>query len=688
MTFLNTAFLFALAAVSIPLIIHFLSKRRIKTIEFSSLKFLEQMQKNRMKWLKIKELILLFLRMIIIALIVMSFARPTLKGFLGSSKAVSSVVILLDRSASMEAEGETGTLFEEAKRFAGRLIEALSPADLVSVISFPEVPESSPVEQINPGRLLKEKLNKIEISYQTGNVGEALNSALEILDKSPDLNREIYLISDAQRIIWDNIPAEALSKDLWQGIHFYNTVFSPVRDDNISVVEVKTPPQLLSPGENIRLTAELENSRKGTVENVLVSVTVDGERRAQTTVSLPPGRTQAVDFNFKLEVPGYHAGYVEIGYDNYGLDNKRYFSLQIPERTNLLAVSQTVDDLRFLRLALDRQEAGQIKFRGIAVADLLKENLSNFSVILLHDVKSLDPAREKAIEKFVQDGGGMMVALGKLSEQRYWDQFLRELAGIGAGDLAGKEDEYIYLDRFDLDHPVFSIYSDKTAATTEAEIPRIKLYLYRNLTGGNVIGSGSSGVNLLAESSDNPVLVYGSGFDLSSGELPAHPFFIPFLVRSIEYLGSRNADLGFAGVIGQPFRWNVKSSSGAFSLVAPDKTAEKLKNAGVSTRVFVSGTVYKEPGIYTLESDGDIISLLAFNVDPAESDNDRVETNDIREILGVTTRELDSYGDITTSIKEARFGRELWKEFLAIALILLIIESLLGRTTPPEAAQK
>ena len=688
MTFLNSAFLFALAAVSIPLIIHFLSKRRIKTIEFSSLKFLEQMQKNRMKWLKIKELLLLLLRMIIIGLIVMAFARPTLKGFLGSSKAASSVVILLDRSASMEAEGETGTLFEEATRFAGRLIEALEPADLVSVISFPEGPESNSIEQVNPGRLLKEKLSKIEISYQAGNIGEALKAALEILDKSPDLNREIYLISDGQRINWKNLPPETLDKDSWEGIHLYNITFSPIRDDNIAIVEVKTPPQLLSPGENIMLTAELENSRKGTVENVLAGVTVDGERRAQTTVSLPSGRTQTVDFTFKLDTPGYHAGYVEIGYDNYGLDNKRYFSLQIPERINLLAVSQAAEDLRFLRLALDRQEAGQIKFRGIAVADLLKENLSNYAVILLHDIRLLDPAREKAIEKFVQEGGGLMVALGGLSEPRFWGGFLKKLAGIDVGDLAGEKGQYIYWDKFDLDHPVFSIYSDNSAAMTDTDIPKIKLYLYRNLTGGNIIGSSSSGANLLAESSNNPVLVYAGGLDLQSGELPAHPFFLPFLVRSVEYLGSRNADLGFAGVVGQPFRWNVKSAAGEFSLIAPDNTAEKLKTTGASSRVYVSGAVYKDPGIYTLKTDGEIVSLLAFNVDPAESDNNRTKTDDIDEILGVETRKLDSNSDIKTSIKEARFGRELWKEFLAIALLLLIFESLLGRTTPPKATEK
>jgi hypothetical protein len=561
MTFLNSAFLFALAAISIPLIIHFLSKRRIKTIEFSSLKFLEQMQKNRMKWLKIKELLLLLLRMIIIGLIVMAFARPTLRGFWGASKGASSVVIILDRSASMEAEGETGTLFEEATRFGGRLIDAMEPSDVVSVVPFPDGPVSYGIEEVNPGRLLKENLNKIEISYRAGNIGEALQSGLKILNKSPDLNREIYLLSDGQEINWKNLPSDILNKQIWNGIHLFNVEFSPNRNDNIAITEVKTPPQLLTPGENIKIEAELENSRMGTVENVLVGVIVDGERKAQSALALPPGRAQTIDFSFKLDRPGFHAGYVEIGYDNYGLDNKRYFSLQIPERINLLAVAQSEDDLRFLKLALDRTEAGQVKFKGVSAANLLKEKISDFEVILLHDIKSLDPAREKAIESFVADGGGLLVAMGRQSESRYWDGFLSDLAGIKTGELTGTLGEYIYWDNFDMDHPVFAIYSRKAGESSEPEIPRIQLFYYRNLSGGNIIGSSSSGANILAESIQKPVMVYSSGFDFESGDLPAHSFFLPFLVRSIEYLGSRNADFGFAGIIGQPFRWNIESSA-------------------------------------------------------------------------------------------------------------------------------
>lgn len=688
MTFLNSAILFALSAMSIPLIIHFLSKRRIKTIEFSSLKFLEQMQKNRMKWLKMKELILLFLRMIIIGLIVLAFARPTLRGFIGSSKASSSVVIILDRSASMDSEGDTGTLFEEAKRFAGRLIDALQPADQVSIIPFPGEEGLNSIEPINPGNLLRDKLSKIDISYRAGNIGDALKSSLEILNKSPELNREIYLLSDAQEVNWKELPPEVMKNDNWNDIHFFRIEFAPNRDDNIGVIEVKTPPQLLAPGENIRLESELENFGKGTIENVLVGAVVDGERKAQTTVSLPPGRSQTVDFDFKLDNPGFHSGYVEIGYDDFGLDNKRYFSMQIPERINLLAVSQAESDLDFTGLALNREEAGQIRYQGIAVAELLRKNLSEYDVILLQDIKSLDPAREKSLESFVSGGGGLMVALGKDSEIRYWNGFLSDLGGIDVGQQTGAGDEYIYWDQFDLDHPIFSIYSRSNIEGGEMDIPKIRINYYSNLTGGRIIGSSSAGVNLLAESTRLPLLVYGSGFDFASGDLPAHSFFLPFLVRSIEYLGSRNADIGFAGIIGRPFRWNIKSATGEVSLTAPDESEEDLRTVGASGQVFVSGEVRKEPGIYTLKSGDKTLSLTAFNVDPVESSNARITANDIDQTLNLKIAEINPKNDIKTEVTEARFGRELWKECLLLALILLIIESILGRTVPPTMAEK
>ena len=82
------------------------------------------------------------------------------------------------------------------------------------------------------------------------------------------------------------------------------------------------------------------------------------------------------------------------------------------------------------------------------------------------------------------------------------------------------------------------------------------------------------------------------------------------------------------------------------------------------------------------------MALLPFNVNDTESSSETMTPDQISEMLGVEVREIKPGSDLETSVQQARFGRELWKEFLLAALILLIIESLLGRTSPPVAAEE
>jgi hypothetical protein len=641
-----------------------------------------------MRWLKIKELLLLIIRMIIIALIVMAFARPTLRGFIGSSGAASSVVIILDRSASMEADGETGSIFDEAKRMAGRLVDILEPADVVTVISYPGGGSPVAFGPFNPGDNLKRRLKDIEPGYQTGNIGKALQSALEILQESPDLNREIYIFSDRQRGNWDNLPAGILRGDPWNGIHIFSISPRPTAADNVGITDILYPPQILIPGENFDLEAELVNYGKGTLQNLLVGVVVDGERRAQSIVSLLPNNPLRVGVKFKLDSPGDHGGYVEIDYDRYGLDNRRYFSLYVPEKIRLLTVGQTENSLRLLNLVLDREETGQIDYRGIGATDLLRENLGGYDVILLYDLANLDPAREAAIERFLSGGGGLLVSLGKSSSTAYWKSFLKEKAGITPGELAGQAGEYIIWDNFDFEHPIFSLYSPDDKDRSRPTVPDIHINYYRDLEGGRAIGSSSSGIDLLVESETNRILVFSSGLDLLTGDIPAHSFFVPFLVRSVEYLGSREAGGGFEGIIGELSSWNVKGDvTGGLKLISPANTVEDLLPARTTTGSLVSITEYGPPGIYSLKSAEKTLSLLAFNIDRTESSAEIITSEEMAELLGIDVRTITPGSDMKTSIKEARFGRELWREFLLAVLILLIIESLLGRTSPPKRAE-
>jgi hypothetical protein len=132
MTFLNPFVLFGLAAAGIPILLHLLNLRRLKTIEFSTLSFLKELQKTSIRRVKIRQWLLLALRTLLVALLVMAFSRPTLKGTLAggvAERAKTSAAILLDDSPSMTNVSDHRQLFAQAQAAALHVLEAMSEGD-------------------------------------------------------------------------------------------------------------------------------------------------------------------------------------------------------------------------------------------------------------------------------------------------------------------------------------------------------------------------------------------------------------------------------------------------------------------------------------------------------------------------------------------------------------------------------
>ena len=117
LTFLNSAILFGLTAVAIPILIHLFTRQKTKTILFSSLKFLKELQKQKIRRLKIRQILLLILRTLLILVLIFAFARPTLRNS-GSSSLLAgaqlTAVIIFDNTLSMGREFEGQKLFSNS----------------------------------------------------------------------------------------------------------------------------------------------------------------------------------------------------------------------------------------------------------------------------------------------------------------------------------------------------------------------------------------------------------------------------------------------------------------------------------------------------------------------------------------------------------------------------------------------
>ncbi|RMD86484.1 MAG: hypothetical protein D6813_14865, partial [Calditrichaeota bacterium] len=141
-TFLNSAILIGLVAVALPVLIHLFTRQKIKTVYFSSLKFLKELQKQQIRKLKIRQILLLILRTLVVLFLVLAFARPTLKKTRSSALetgAQISAVIILDNTLSMGREVQGTRLIDEAKERALKVLDYLRPGDEMYLL-YPQHP--------------------------------------------------------------------------------------------------------------------------------------------------------------------------------------------------------------------------------------------------------------------------------------------------------------------------------------------------------------------------------------------------------------------------------------------------------------------------------------------------------------------------------------------------------------------
>src|SRR5579863_9625969 len=136
MHFLYPVFLFALAALAIPLLIHLFNFRRYQKVYFSNVQFLKEVQEQQSSRRNLKERLILASRMLALLFLVLAFARPYIPGKnAANSGKQQAVSIFVDNSYSMQTLNKEGTLLDEAKRRAKEIASAYSINDRFQLLT-------------------------------------------------------------------------------------------------------------------------------------------------------------------------------------------------------------------------------------------------------------------------------------------------------------------------------------------------------------------------------------------------------------------------------------------------------------------------------------------------------------------------------------------------------------------------
>ncbi|MBK5286073.1 MAG: BatA domain-containing protein, partial [Bacteroidia bacterium] len=130
MNFLYPGFLFAFAALSVPIIIHLFNFRKFKKVFFTNVRFLKEVKLDTQSRSRLKHLLVLACRILAISFLILAFARPFIPSATSSTGTLQKIVsIYIDNSFSMESVGKNGRLIDEALRKAHEITAAYSAGD-------------------------------------------------------------------------------------------------------------------------------------------------------------------------------------------------------------------------------------------------------------------------------------------------------------------------------------------------------------------------------------------------------------------------------------------------------------------------------------------------------------------------------------------------------------------------------
>lgn len=697
MSFLNAAMLFGMVAAAIPVLIHLLQRQRVSTVEFSSVSFIRNLNLHQSRALKLRQFLILLLRTLVILLTVLAFSRPTMESdfwsFLGTGiHQKTAVVIVLDNSYSM-GSGPGMVAFSQAKAAGMRMLNALQEGDEAAIVLSSVPVRAMPDQTVLGIERVRSALSETEVSEGAGDMASALNLASSILANSTIVNREIVVLSDMQLSDWQTLKESESVLQVNPDIEVTILPMAPQVVNNVSLNEVTVRRSMVATDQPQSIATTFTNWSDVEARDRNVSIYIDNVKRGSKVLDSDPGQDGTIRFDLTLNAPGQHFGYVEIDPDDLMVDNRRYFTLTVPDLLRVAVVSRE-ESSYFLKRVLSPTgpTRSPIEVQTASSAMLNGDQLSSIDVIVVDGDLRLSEIQLRSLERFVDRGGGLVMFLGNGIDPAIYNKTVMSTifnASIeGRSGSPGRKTSFVSLGNIDFVHPIFEVFREQSG--TVADSPRF-FTSYKIKTEARVIASFSNGAPAVVEGrhGQGRAILIASTLNTQWSDLPLKSLFVPFVHQGVRYV---HADYTMGSddvLVGTPVERIVpwSNSDGPVTVTRPSDEAERLIPIATDEgmRVIVSRT--DESGIYLVQAGARLLGSFAANVDTRESDPTRITNDEALLNLGNTMVHL---GDPNAPPEESLFqstqGYEIWKALLWTAFILLLVESWFTRVPTRQTA--
>ncbi len=199
-------------ALAIPVAVHFLTKPRPVSYPLATIRFLREVIEEKRSRSRLRDLIVLLLRMLAVGLLAMALARP----WLSNSQAIEAIpadttarVIAIDVSQSMLAKSAGTTAIAKAQAIALKYLE-YSP-NLQANVVFVGARTRPVFKTVSPNlAILRDSVRTAAPRCEKVDVKSATNVIGSMLSESAAARTELIVVSDFQRSNWSNLYLDSI----------------------------------------------------------------------------------------------------------------------------------------------------------------------------------------------------------------------------------------------------------------------------------------------------------------------------------------------------------------------------------------------------------------------------------------------------------------------------------------------
>lgn len=669
MNFLYPGFLFALISVAIPVIIHLFNFRKFKKIYFSNVQLLKEVEQQNSSKEKLKNLLILFSRILAIIFLVLAFAQPYIPAHNQKTTALKNIVsIYIDNSYSMEAVNKDGNLLDEAKRRAKELIKGFGINDRFQLLTNDF--EGKHQRLLNEEAFLK-ALDDVKISAANRNLQQILNRQSNVLTGGE--NKYSFLISDFQKNI-SSIKKLETKADIQYSFLKLNANTLP----NVAVDSVWTLSPNHQPGANERLVIQLKNYSEEEAKNIPLKLSINNQQKGLGAVTIPAGKTVKDTLNFSGLNTGWQKGIVSIKDFPVTFDDTLSFSFKVDQSFPVLSINGS-DAGNYIK-ALFAADS-YYKLAENAESNINYSNFANYGLIVLNGLKNPSTGLAQQLRTYLNAGGTVVLFPDLDSDIQTYNSFL---SGLSLPVIQGLNITPVKVDQIDLQNPIFrTVFEEIPRNLDLPAVSRYYSFAEKNTSNKEdiMLLPGRKPFFSKYIVGNGQVYLSASGLNTSDGNLSRHPVFVPLIYR-----------LALSGGNELPLYYNIGNdntlASKKISLgknqslkITTDhfEAIPEIRQADGKTLIYIADQI-KNAGFYNLKLADSLLAVYSFNNGRIESDMHYLSKTELGQLAGSNLKIFDTDKDAVKLIAgDNKIGQTLWKLCLILSLIFIAAEILLIR---------